>query len=102
VSWNPRYVAYARAHGNTPEHQSALDRERFPGGRMAGFMAWLGEQYRAFTGTELNGSYHAVRVWTDRDHAEVDDWLLAQTTRRDPTPSGSNQRRRVTTEQGGE
>lgn len=96
--WNPRYVAYARAHGNTPVYQSALDRERFPGGRMAGYLVWLGKQYRAYTAAGL----HAGSVWTDRDHAEFDDWLLAQTTRSDPTPSGSNQRRRVTTEQGGE
>jgi hypothetical protein len=77
MTWNPRYVAYARAHGNTPEHQSALDRERFPGGRMAGFLVWLGEQHRAYTSAGL----HVGSVWTDPDHAEFDAWLLAQTAK---------------------
>lgn len=38
--WNPIYVAYAKAHGRSPEAMLAHDRERWPGGAMAGFMIW--------------------------------------------------------------
>lgn len=39
--WNPRYVAYARQHGRTPEAQMEFDREEYPGGCMVGFMLWV-------------------------------------------------------------
>lgn len=48
AEWNPYYLAYARAHGRHPEAQLAADRERWPGGRMCGFILWSGEQRRAF------------------------------------------------------
>lgn len=34
--WNPRYVAYARAHGKTPKTMLAHDEEAWPGGGRRG------------------------------------------------------------------
>ncbi len=45
---NPRYAAYAKSHGHTPDEQRAADEIRWPGGRMAGFVRWVSEQLRAF------------------------------------------------------
>jgi hypothetical protein len=48
VKWNPRYVAYASAHGATPEVMLLTDKERYPGGCMAGFIMWISTQMQAF------------------------------------------------------
>lgn len=47
---NPRYIAYATAHGRDVWSMDTWDRGRFPGGYMAGFVIWLTarwEDYRA-------------------------------------------------------
>lgn len=41
--WNPRYEAYARAHGNTPDEQLEADERR-----MHGFMLWIRKQIQAW------------------------------------------------------
>jgi hypothetical protein len=41
TDWNPRYAAYARAHGRTPEAQLEHDHETDAPGYMAPFMSWL-------------------------------------------------------------
>jgi hypothetical protein len=41
---NPRYLAYCRAHGRTPEQQHAIDEVDWPGGVMAGFIIWSNKQ----------------------------------------------------------
>ena len=48
-NWNPRYVAYCTAHGNTPEAQLKADVEKYPGGYMAGFILWMAEKARKFS-----------------------------------------------------
>lgn len=48
MTYQPRYVAYCAAHGNTPEQQIAADRKAWPGGCMAGFILWISEQWRAW------------------------------------------------------
>jgi hypothetical protein len=48
---NPRYVAWAKLHGRTPEEQFEVDRNDWPGGCMAGFCLWIQEQARAFDAT---------------------------------------------------
>jgi len=39
--WNPRFVAYAKAHGRTPEEQAKQDEKDWPGGCMVGFSQWI-------------------------------------------------------------
>ena len=41
---NPNYRAYSRAHGMSPDDMLAHDMQRWPGGCMAGFIVWIGEQ----------------------------------------------------------
>ena len=43
---NPRYIAYAAAHGETPDSMLERDRERWPGGVMAGFMLWIEKRWQ--------------------------------------------------------
>jgi hypothetical protein len=46
--WNPRFVAYAKSNGNTPEQQLIKDDKKFPGGKMIGFMNWISEKKSEF------------------------------------------------------
>ena len=38
---NPRYLAYCKTHGLTPEEMKEKDANRFPGGSMTGFILWI-------------------------------------------------------------
>lgn len=46
--YQPRYMAYARAQGRSPEAQLAHDEAEWPGGRMCGFVLWISEKWREF------------------------------------------------------
>ena len=46
--WNPRYVIYALAHGNTPDVMLAKDKERYKGGCMCGFILWVNRHVELF------------------------------------------------------
>lgn len=49
MAWNPRYVAYAKAHGAAdPDEMLERDRETWPGGCMIGFSLWIQERWRVF------------------------------------------------------
>src|SRR5690242_1075202 len=41
AEWNPVFEAYAMAHGTSPAAMLQYDAERFPGGKMAGFLSWV-------------------------------------------------------------
>lgn len=47
--WNPHFVVYAHSQGRQAEDQLALDKERFPGGCMTGFLVWMNERIVEFS-----------------------------------------------------
>lgn len=75
--WNPRYLAYCRAHGKTPEAMLLHDQEQFPGGCMCGFILWhsakLNEArrtHREWFYIEIGGNAGGLL-----DHKHYDKWL---------------------------
>lgn len=44
ASFTPIYRAYAADHEKTPEQMIRADRDAYPGGSMAGFIAWVAQQ----------------------------------------------------------
>jgi hypothetical protein len=86
-AWNPRYVAYAKAHGRTPDEMLASDADRYPGGKMCGFTLWIRakwSEWRKLFGPEpvkirrLQGAPD-LGYWDwhpgDADHKHFDEWL---------------------------
>ena len=45
---NPRYAAYAKAHGKTTHAMMEHDCVAWPGGCMCGFMSWISQKKQAF------------------------------------------------------
>ena len=45
---NSLYLAYCRAHGKTPEEMAEHDAAEWPGGRMCGYILWMGERKKEF------------------------------------------------------
>lgn len=86
MTWNPRYLAYARAEGEPdPDAMLARDRERYPGGSMCGFMLWIQARWREWAAT-LTLPRAATRWGTDEPdhrrallcgytHDDFDRWL---------------------------
>lgn len=69
--FNPRYVLYAKVHGMQPEDMLLRDDEAYPGGKMTGFILWMGRRL-----TEAKAAY--PEWFIDRnlyDHAGFDEWL---------------------------
>ena len=81
VDYQPRYLAYCRAHGRTPEAMLAHDSDAWPGGRLCGFILWISDrwhEWRVATGSRA----HALDRKTDAEHAAFDAWLNGVTQRR--------------------
>ena len=87
-AWNPRYANYARVHGKTPEEMLALDGERWPGGKMCGFVLWNSarvHEWKTLVGhpheSDLHGrpgkSFAALGMGGPNDHERYDAWLAA-------------------------
>ena len=83
-AWTARFLAYCRAHG-TPDPRAMLSRDaaRYPGGRMAGFMLWIGARWCDFYRAEPKT--HGRRD-LDRDQAAFDAWLAAWMDAHHPAP----------------
>lgn len=71
----PLYAAYAAAHGFTPDEQRAHDEAHWPGGRMAGFLLWMGEQWAAF---DAEHGYRPNRTRPPEEIAAFSAWLEAE------------------------
>jgi hypothetical protein len=68
------YAAYAANNGMTPEQMSAHDRQRYPGGRNAGFILWISSQWQAWA--KANGrNRHAPKA--PSDHASFAQFIGA-------------------------
>ena len=70
--FNPRYVCYAQVHERDPEQMLAFDAERFPGGKMAGFLIWMGHRWSEYR--HLRG-LSATAPLSDADHDDFMSWL---------------------------
>ena len=72
--WNRRYLAYAAAHGHGAEEMLARDAERWPGGKMCGFMLWVQARWRTWA-KEAGEHPEWGGGWSARQHAAFDAWL---------------------------
>lgn len=77
TAWNPRYLAYCRAHKMTPEKMLEHDREKWAGGCMCGFILWHSAKlsaarraHREFFYIEVGGTAGGLV-----DHKGYDKWL---------------------------
>lgn len=77
VQWTHRYTSYARSHGLTAEQMIAQDALSYPGGRMAGFIAWIGEQWDAWEKATGRPSRRNVAL-TRAEHEAFDEWLVGR------------------------
>ena len=77
--WNPRYICYCFAHGNTPQQQYSVDRKRWPGGMMCGFILWNEEMISLFSRMHgKEGFYFVHGNLTTEGHEAYDAWLIGQ------------------------
>jgi hypothetical protein len=74
---NPRYLAYCRWHGKTPDEMHEHDRKEWPGGIMCGFILWskarIQEAYKELP--------EAFRFGGLSDHDRYDNWLASRVDR---------------------
>ena len=73
-NWNPRFVAYASAHGRTPEAMLEHDTEAWPGGKMCGFILWIKSAWSEWY--IRKGFSRRDYIKTQADHADFDQMLL--------------------------
>lgn len=75
TDWQPRYLAYCRAHGTPdPDAMLARDSERWPGGCMTGYILWINERWREWRASRGMPGTDLVPV-TEQEHAEFTEWL---------------------------
>jgi GTP-dependent phosphoenolpyruvate carboxykinase len=76
---NPRYIAYAKAHGKTPDAMLAHDKKEWPGGCMTGFILWMREQKGAFRKASPESFYMVGGALTEiADQEAWDNFLQNQ------------------------
>lgn len=71
IRYQPRYLAYcALTGGGSPSATMSRDEKKYPGGKMAGFILWVGEQWR-----EWEGIFGKVEMKSQEDYDRFDSWL---------------------------
>lgn len=70
----PRYLAYARHHGRTPEDQMSADVLRWPGGCMTGYILWIRGMWRRWW-AEAGRDAGMSRNHGTAEHEHFDGWL---------------------------
>jgi hypothetical protein len=76
---NPRYVAYARAHGRSTAAQLEQDRKDWPGGSMVGFTLWNTGRLRQFNAINPQAFVPSGDGAMLVDHAAYDQHLYEVT-----------------------
>ena len=71
--WNSRYVAYA--YPRDPAEQLEVDRKRYPGGLMVGYLAWIHERWAEYRHLKRIGDPLALEAVTADVQADFDAWL---------------------------
>lgn len=73
---NPRYIAYAAAHNRTHSEMLAYDSQRYPGGKMAGFIIWMSQRWSEWDKSKGHDPYWHARTELEQD--EFTAWLASQ------------------------
>lgn len=73
---NPNFIAYASSKGLTPEKCLLEDALQYPGGKMAGFILWMGDRFHEFDSME-GRIFGSGELWI-RDDEKFSTWLQKQ------------------------
>ena len=76
---NPRYIAYAVAHGRTADAQLERDKAIYPGGCMCGYIVWIGRRIRDYT---RSNAAHVATSGTIINQAHFTAFLLRSAARK--------------------
>lgn len=79
--WQPRYLAYCKSRGLSPQRVLDLDRMRWPGGCMAGYLLWIAERWAAWErerGGPVWGRKSSEERKDDLQHSDFDRWLTGK------------------------
>lgn len=77
--WNSRYIQYCRVNGElNPNRMLENDSERYPGGKMCGFILWVQNKWRQWYEFIGIGKLSVYEQRLYQDHAAFDKWLAAQ------------------------
>jgi hypothetical protein len=70
--YQPRYLAFCREHGKTPEEMILIERKHYPGGSFCGFMFWIDEKWQKFYDThpQFERNYPSEECYR-----QFDEWL---------------------------
>jgi len=80
--WNPRYIAYAKDSGYTPEEMLEVDHDRWPGGVMTGFILWIRDEWDMWIRENYPGHRRSSLVLSAKDHKDFNRWLQEKVARK--------------------
>lgn len=72
TGYQPRYVAYAKAHGKTPDEMMEHDNWHQSGGCMLSYIFWITAHWREWDALTKHVGPHS-----DADCAKFDEWLAS-------------------------